>query len=490
LWDITGDHGGTSNSAKGNPPCDTTKPVSATNPCGYMLVINSAYKTDTAFQYSVTNLCPNTYYEISAWIKNICYKCGCDSNGTGASTSGYIPSGTNDSSGVQPNLAFDINGVDYYTTGNLTYLGIAPATQTGSDSTNTWVKRGFTYLTGTSQTSLTLTIRNNAPGGGGNDWALDDISLATCLPNMNYSPSLNPTTCMLNPITIYDTVRSYFNNYTYYKWQRSTDGGSTWTDVTGALGPASTTWNGSAWQYVTAYTVPAANTTLADSANLYRVVVATTSSNLSNSSCLFTDGVSIINLNIINCGVVLKTNMLSFNGKLLNDHSNLSWATVNEDEDISFDVERSYNGVDFVSIGKVNRNNNYGLDANHYSFIDPEPLTGKAWYRVVIVNNKNEKKYSRIIQLSQDVAGFELTNVINPFTSQLYFDFTSTSDTKIDVSLIDIMEKTVKKKSYAVYAGVNSLALENTDVLPSGIYILRVQTEGTIIQRKVLKQNR
>ena len=66
VWDITGDHTGATNTAKGNPPCDTTKPVSATNPCGYMLVINSAYKTDTAFQYSVTNLCPNTYYEVSA----------------------------------------------------------------------------------------------------------------------------------------------------------------------------------------------------------------------------------------------------------------------------------------------------------------------------------------------------------------------------------------------------------------------------------------
>jgi hypothetical protein len=98
LWDITGDHTGASNSTKGNPPCDPSKPVSATNPCGYMLVVNSAYKTDTAFQYTVSNLCPNTYYEISSWIKNICYKCGCDSNGVSANTAGYLPSGPNDSS--------------------------------------------------------------------------------------------------------------------------------------------------------------------------------------------------------------------------------------------------------------------------------------------------------------------------------------------------------------------------------------------------------
>src|SRR6185436_5739175 len=125
-WDITGDHTSATNTAKGNPPCDYSLPVSASNPCGYMLVVNAAYKTDTAFKSTITNLCPNTYYEISAWIKNICYKCGCDSAGRGASSVGYIPFAANDSSGVQPNLAFQINGQDYYSTGNIPYTGTGP----------------------------------------------------------------------------------------------------------------------------------------------------------------------------------------------------------------------------------------------------------------------------------------------------------------------------------------------------------------------------
>src|SRR5690606_22088246 len=117
VWDISGDHTGAVDPLIGNPACDTTLPVSAANPGGYMLVINSAYKTDTAFTYQVNNLCPNTYYEISAWFKNMCYKCGCDSTGTGASGASYIPTAAGDSSGVYPNIAFDVNGMDYYTTG-------------------------------------------------------------------------------------------------------------------------------------------------------------------------------------------------------------------------------------------------------------------------------------------------------------------------------------------------------------------------------------
>src|SRR6185436_16282844 len=184
-WDIIGDHTGASNTAKGNPPCDTTLPVSAANPCGYMLVVNAAYKTDTAFRSTITSLCPNTYYEISAWVRNICYKCGCDVNGIGASGAGYIPFAANDSSGVPPNLAFQINGQDYYQTGNIYYTGTGPGiTQQASDTVNTWVKRGFVYKTGPSQTNFEFLIRNNAPGGGGNDWAIDDIAVSTCLPIM------------------------------------------------------------------------------------------------------------------------------------------------------------------------------------------------------------------------------------------------------------------------------------------------------------------
>jgi hypothetical protein len=488
VWDIIGDHTGATNTAKGNSPCDTTKPMSATNPCGYMLVINSAYKTDTAFQYGVTNLCPNTYYEISAWVRNICYKCSCDSNGTGASGAGYIPFATNDSSGVQPNLAFDINGTDYYTTGNIVYAGIYPITQAGSDSTNTWVKRGFTYLTGTSQSSLTLTIRNNAPGGGGNDWALDDISLATCLPNMSYSPSLNPPVCDSNTITINDTIRSYFNNYANNIWQRSTNNGTTWTDIPSTQGTGTPVWNGSAYQYVSSYTVPPSNTNLSDSGDLYRVIVATTSPNLSNSNCQLTDGVSIITLNVINCFTPLNIGMLSFNGKIITGHANLSWNTSRENEAVHFDIEKSSDGINFDKIGTVNSYTNYISEVNHYSFINPFEFSGKAWFRIIMINNKGGKKYSRIIQLTDERIVFGLGNIVNPFRNELSFEVITTNNAKIDVSLIDLFGKTVKTKSYTVYSGVNSLSISNTEKWTPGIYILKVKNKDIVINNKVVKK--
>ncbi len=186
FWYIDGDHSGTNNAA-GNPP-----PAAATT-SGYMLMVNADYVASEVYRQTITNLCPNTYYEFSAWIRNICPNCGIDS--TGSAT--YKP-------GVLPNLSFALDNLDYYNSGELDTVG--------------WQKKGFVFKTTPAQTTATFSIRNNAQGGGGNDWTLDDIAIATCLPSMQYSPSINPWVCRGNPLDIFDTVRSYFNNYTNFKY--------------------------------------------------------------------------------------------------------------------------------------------------------------------------------------------------------------------------------------------------------------------------------
>lgn len=486
LIDVAGDHTGAANPARGNPPCDTTLPVSASNPCGYMMFINSAYRTDTVFQYTVSGLCPNTYYEISAWFKNMCYKCGCDSLGRGATAAGYIPFAPGDSSGVQPNVAFDINGTDYYTTGNIAYVGLGVGPR-GSDTANRWVKRGFVYLTGLTETGFTLTLRNNAPGGGGNDWALDDITVATCLPNMQYSPSTNPTICQNNSITVNDTIRSFFNNYQHYKWQRSTDGGNTWTDVT-APASQSPTLVGGAWQYITSYTIPTANATLANNGDQYRVVVATTSSNLANTDCNVTDGVSIITVNVIDCGVPFNTEMIQFSGKLVNNHASLKWTTSREDEPVKYEIERSTDGSNFNLIGTVNGHNS-GAETNNYSFTDPSPVSGKYYYRVVIVNANGKKKHSRTISLSNaSLQSFNLTGIINPFSKVLEFEVTMPDNERLTVELLDLFGKPVRKHTYNVIAGVNSLYFHDMESLPPGMYVFLVKSQNKTISRKVIKK--
>ncbi len=488
LWDIIGDHTNAVNTAKGNPPCDTTQPVSAANPCGYMLVVNAAYKTDTAFRSNITGLCPNTYYEISAWVRNICYKCGCDSAGRGASTVGHIPFATNDSSGVPPNIAFQLNGQDYYQTGNLYYTGTGTGiSQQASDTVNAWVKRGFVYKTGPTETGFELLIRNNAPGGGGNDWAIDDIVVATCSPDVTVTPGPNPFVCDSNTVDVGAIISSYYDNYTYYKWEKSTDNGATWssTGITG--GPITPTWNGSAWAYNVSY--PTFIAYAADSGSQYRVVIASTPSNLSSPSCSFS-GNARVTLTVDGCSALLDVDILSFKGKNENNTATLYFATSKEKEPIRYEIQKSKDASSFVTIGEITGYRDPSAETNRYTYVDPELLDNTlSWYRIKAIKTQDNKfKYSKVVQLIGDKAGLQIESLINPFNSHVKFDLISGDNGLAQVEIIDQYQHTLKRGSYNLVKGRNRINIDNTDKLPAGFYILRVTSDNNVINKKIIKR--
>lgn len=460
VWDIIGDHTGATNPLLGNPPADTV-----TQKGGYMLVINAAYRIDSAFQQTISGLCPNTYYEISCWVRNICSKCGCDVNGVGAQGIGYIPTATSDSSGVYPNLSFNVNGIDYYTTGNIQYTG-------------QWIKKGFTILTGPTQNSFTLKFFNNAPGGGGNDWALDDISVATCSPNLAFTPSNDPTLCANNVVDIGAWVRSYFDNYIYYKWQKSTDNGLTWVDA-GTIGTGTPVQNGSLYEYFTHY--PLFIGTASDSGLKFRVVVASTSDNISDPNCSFADAASVLTLHVINCGPPLAVDILSFTGKTEGDRVQLNWTTNHEDQAVQFVIEKSTDGQHFTTAAQTDGNNDQST-TNFYSW--SEPSDGAMYYRIRL-KTLNHEKLSRTIRVS---GGDALTSLRlpNPFRERLTAELTVPAAQLIQLRLIDNSGRVIRQQQLALTGGTNNIQLE-TASLPAGLYTLQFHAGETMIQRKVVK---
>lgn len=464
VWDIIGDHTGAADPLLGNPAADTVNNPNA----GYMLVINAAYRIDSAFQQTISGLCPNTYYEISCWMRNICSKCGCDSNGKGAQSTGYIPTASGDSSGVYPNLSFNVDGIDYYTTGNIQYTG-------------EWVKKGFTYLTGPSQTSFTLKFFNNAPGGGGNDWALDDISVATCSPNLAFTPSNNPTVCVGNTVDLGAWVRSYFNNYIYYKWQKSSDAGLTWADA-GSVGTGSPSWNGSNWEYYTAY--PTFVSTTADSGSKFRVVVASTIANIADPNCSFADATSILTLNVINCGSPLSTEIISFSAKTEEGVTKLNWTTSREEEPVKYLVEKSWDGNNFTSVATIDGSAK-NAEVNYYSWT--EPFSNQTAYYRIRLQSSHRQKISRVVKLTANQE--TEINIPNPFYDKLSVLINTQQTQFVRLNLIDNSGRMVRSQQFTLTDGNNTLQINNTGSLPKGLYTVQLQLSSKrLITKKVIKQ--
>ena len=496
-WDISGDHTSASNNYNGNTPCNPGLPVSATNPCGYMLVVNAAYRTDVAFTFNVSAACPNTYYEISSWVKSVCYRCGCDVNGVPSNGVGYQPSGLNvngaglnDSSGVKPNLAYEINGVDYYTTGNISYaaLSVPGVTNSTSDSLNGWVRRAFVYRTGPSETNFTITIRNNAPGGGGNDWALDDITLRTCLPTFEMSPTNNPTYCNNGSVNMAVRVQSNYNSYVYYQWERSTDGGVNWGPAPELPGVQTFTYTYDGVSYKDTVVYPTIIATAAINGYQYRIKTASTISNLSSNSCAVANSNDIITITVGgNCNV-LPNEILKFNVQLNSDKALLTWK-IKEEDVSSYEIEKSSDGVNFNHIGTVNATGITNSETS-YSFTDPVTVAGKVYYRLKIkTTTVNTGKYSNTLSVSLfKNNNLEISNLVNPFHERISFQLNAVVTEAVMLQLTDALGHPLVNKKLQVFKGGNAIAFEVPGHFARGSYLLRIVSASGSIYKIVQKQ--
>jgi gliding motility-associated-like protein len=183
------------------------------NPNGYFMLINASYQPSVFYTQTVTGLCPSTQYQFAAWVLNM------------AAISGQI----------LPDLTFTIEKTDGT---------ILQSLQTGNipaPLTVTWYQYAFYFTTPPGVSSVVIQIANNAPGGDGNDLALDDITFRTAGPQINVSmnghagDTLTLCPSASNAQAFTSTVQSCYAS-TAYQWQESTDNGATWGNVTGATG--------------------------------------------------------------------------------------------------------------------------------------------------------------------------------------------------------------------------------------------------------------
>ena len=184
---------------------------------GYMMLVNSSLTPSNFYLDTITGLCPNTTFEFSAWVINVLKTTACQSN----------PS--------KPRLIFTVE----------TITGVILGTYSTGDIVETatpqWKQYGLFFTSPAGTTSVVIRIKNDAPGGCGNDLALDDISLKPCGANVTTALiNSNQTSidwCIGSTINtvLSGIVSSGFTN-PVLQWQVSINNGISWTDIAGATG--------------------------------------------------------------------------------------------------------------------------------------------------------------------------------------------------------------------------------------------------------------
>jgi hypothetical protein len=122
---------------------------------GLMLLVNANVNPAVFFVVKIGGLKPNTNYELSAWMINICR------NTVGCST-------------VYPNIDFIVED------NNGKVLSRTAVGQLPMELPGTWRRMSSYFITASDVNSVVIKMMDKSVGGCGNDFALDDISIRPC----------------------------------------------------------------------------------------------------------------------------------------------------------------------------------------------------------------------------------------------------------------------------------------------------------------------
>ncbi|MES2773021.1 MAG: autotransporter-associated beta strand repeat-containing protein [Bacteroidota bacterium] len=97
--------------------------------------------------------------------------------------------------------------------------------------------------------------------------------------------------------------------------------------------------------------------------------------------------------------IFLPLDLLKFNASYNGKKVDVSWSTAREINLKDFTIERSNNGIHFISVGQVTATNNAG----GYQFADLQPLSGVSYYRLKMTDKDGSFKYSRIVIINTNL---------------------------------------------------------------------------------------
>ena len=159
------------------------------------------------------------------------------------------------------------------------------------------------------------------------------------------------------------------------------------------------------------------------------------------------------------CLTGLPVELVSFTGKNEGMVNVLEWTTVSEVNSYYFIIERSTDGVQFYTVGKV-KSKSYMHEKNEYQFKDEVPKEGINYYRLRPTNLDGTYVFSDIISLILSVPD-QVSLFPNPSSDQIFIRSNGNSEYKIsDITGQEVIKGTTDQLVHSI----------NIQQLPQGMY--------------------
>ncbi len=187
--------------------------------------------------------------------------------------------------------------------------------------------------------------------------------------------------------------------------------------------------------------------------------------------------------------LVVPVELTSFNYNVDKNGVNLVWNTATELNNNGFEVQRSFDGSDFSTIGFVK---GYGTtsEEHNYSYIDKPNTAGAAtiYYRLKQIDFDGSSNYSSTLTVKYDVpTEFNLSqNYPNPFnpTTLIKYEIAKTSDVSLKVynsigqEVAELVKGKIEPGTYKVQFNAKNLS--------SGVYFYKLTAGEFVTVKKMV----
>jgi hypothetical protein len=182
-------------------------------------------------------------------------------------------------------------------------------------------------------------------------------------------------------------------------------------------------------------------------------------------------------------GGSLPVTWLDFSARQEDRQVQLQWKTASEQNTKSFLIERSADGMRYITIGETAAAGN-SQTVRTYAFIDPKPLQGRTFYRLRQLDLDGQFSFSKVVDITPNVGAAVLIGP-SPTDGPLTLYVPASWQGSYEGSLRNLQGREVLRTT-ALRSGVTRLSVQ---ALPPGMYLLRLEENGQILQQQwILKK--
>ncbi|MCH8033916.1 MAG: phytase [Bacteroidetes bacterium] len=183
----------------------------------------------------------------------------------------------------------------------------------------------------------------------------------------------------------------------------------------------------------------------------------------------------------------LPVELVYFAGNLNGKNVELRWRTETEINNYGFDIERTKDNADWLTIGFVEGHGNSN-SPKQYNFIDADiNQSGTYYYRLKQIDNDGTYEYSFVVSVEVGVPNniYLSQNYPNPFNPETRIDFTLPEKQLVSLRVYNTLGELVTELvNEEKPAGSYSFKFDASR-LPSGVYIYRLQTSEFAENKKM-----